>query len=144
MGKKEMSGQYKGDATPEEAWNALSEDPNSVLVDVRTLAEWKCVGTTNLSSLEKQDIQIEWVNFPDGIANVKFIEELESSVTDKGTPVYFLCRTGVRSVGAAIAATEAGYGNSFNIVEGFEGSPDEEGHRGRISGWQGRGLPWKH
>ncbi len=139
-----MPEQYKGDITPDEAWSLLSEDEKAVLVDVRTFAEWKCVGTTNLSSLNKDEILIEWVNFPDGAPNANFVGELEAAISDKETPIYFLCRTGVRSIGAAIAATKAGYKNSYNILEGFEGGPDEDGHRGRTSGWQGRGLPWKH
>ncbi len=139
-----MSGLYEGDITPQEAWNLLSEEEKAVLVDVRTLAEWKCVGITNLSEISKDNIFIEWVSFPDSIPNVNFIKELAEAVPDKETPIYFLCRTGARSVGAATAATDAGYEHCYNILEGFEGGPDEEGHRGRLTGWQGRKLPWKH
>lgn len=139
-----MQGKYKGDITPPEAWDLLANDKNATLVDVRTLAEWKCVGITNLSSLGKDGVYIEWVNFPEGIPNINFINELEEVLPDRKAPIYFLCRTGVRSVGAAIAATEAGYENCYNILEGFEGGPDDDGHRGRKSGWQGRKLPWKH
>jgi len=139
-----MSTQYKGDITPEEAWNLLSENKKAVLVDVRTLAEWKCVGVTNLSNIAKDNIFIEWVSFPDRIPNENFNSELTSAVSDKETPIYFLCRTGVRSIAAAIAATNLGYENSYNILEGFEGDPDDQGHRGKMSGWQGRNLPWQH
>ena len=139
-----MSGQYEGDITPQEAWNLLSEEKKAVLVDVRTLAEWKCVGVANLSEIPKDNIFIEWVSFPDGIPNANFIEELVKAVPEKDTPIYFLCRTGVRSIGAATAATGAGYEHCYNILEGFEGGPDEDGHRGRLTGWQGRKLPWKH
>ena len=139
-----MSGQYKGDVTPNEAWSMLKEKDDAVLVDVRTLAEWKCVGVTDLSALSKDNIYIEWVNFPDRIPNAHFLDQLAQAVPDKNTPICFLCRTGVRSIGAASAATEAGYENSYNILEGFEGDPDDQGHRGRISGWQGVNLPWKH
>ena len=139
-----MQGKYKGDITPPEAWDLLGNDEKATLVDVRTFAEWKCVGITNLSSLDKDGVYIEWVNFPEGAPNINFIKELEDAIPNREAPIYFLCRTGVRSVGAAIAATEAGYKNCYNILEGFEGGPDDEGHRGRVSGWQGRGLPWKH
>lgn len=139
-----MTRQYKGDVTPKDAWDLLSTEENSVLVDVRTLAEWKCVGVPNLANLSKDNILIEWVSFPDGTPNARFMEELMEAVPDKSTPIYFLCRTGVRSVGAAIAATNSGYLNSHNILEGFEGGPDDQGHRGRKSGWQGLELPWKH
>lgn len=139
-----MVGQYKGDITPEEAWKMLSEQNETVLVDVRTKAEWNYVGVPDLSDLSKDNILIEWVDFPNGAPNPDFIDQLDAAVPDKDTPIFFLCRTGVRSIGAAIAATDAGYTNSYNILEGFEGGPDEQGHRGRTSGWQGLNLPWKH
>lgn len=139
-----MVGQYKGDITPIEAWNNLFENNNTVLVDVRTLAEWKCVGVADLSGISKDNILIEWVNFPDRALNVDFVAQLINAVTDKETEIFFICRTGVRSIDAAIAATMAGYRNSYNVLEGFEGEKNEKGHRGRISGWQGRDLPWKH
>ena len=59
-----MTRQYKGDVTPKEAWDVLARDKSAVLVDVRTLAEWKCVGVVDLSGLSKNSILIEWVSFP--------------------------------------------------------------------------------
>lgn len=137
-------GQYKGDVTPEDTWKELEQNSNAVLVDVRTLAEWKCVGVANLSGVSKSNIFIEWVSFPDGQPNENFLSDLTQAVPSKDTPIYFLCRTGVRSIAAAKAATGAGYANCYNVLEGFEGGPDEKGHRGRVSGWQGRNLPWNH
>jgi hypothetical protein len=32
---------------------------------------------------------------------------------------------------------------AYNILEGFEGDPDSNGHRGRRGGWRMRGLPWR-
>lgn len=139
-----MTGQYKGDVTPEEAWDLLSKNEDAVLVDVRTLAEWKCVGEPDLSSISKNTVYIEWVSFPDRIPNANFLSHLMEAVPNKDASVYFLCRTGVRSIGAAIAATEAGYQNSYNILDGFEGAADEKGHRGRKTGWQALDLPWTH
>ena len=139
-----MTGQYKGDVTPEEVWDLLSKNEDAVLVDVRTLAEWKCVGEPDLSSLSKNTIYIEWVSFPDRIPNASFLSQLMEAVPNKDASVYFLCRTGVRSIGAAIAATEAGYQNSYNILDGFEGAANEKGHRGRKTGWQALDLPWTH
>jgi rhodanese-related sulfurtransferase len=57
--------------------------------------------------------------------------------------VYFLCRSGVRSLAAAQAAQAAGFPNSYNVADGFEGSPDGDGHRGHLSGWKADGLPWR-
>ncbi len=56
--------------------------------------------------------------------------------------VMFLCRSGVRSIGAATAASAAGYTNCYNILEGFEGDKDASGHRNTVGGWRMAGLPW--
>jgi rhodanese-related sulfurtransferase len=53
-----------------------------------------------------------------------------------------LCRSGVRSIAAAQRATELGL-QAYNILEGFEGDPDEQAHRGQKGGWRMRGLPWQ-
>jgi rhodanese-related sulfurtransferase len=59
-----------------------------------------------------------------------------------GKKAVLLCRSGVRSIAAAKRATELGL-QAYNILEGFEGDADEEGHRGRKGGWRLRGLPWR-
>jgi rhodanese-related sulfurtransferase len=56
--------------------------------------------------------------------------------------VIFLCRSGNRSIPAAETATAAGIGPCFNMLDGFEGQLDENGHRGG-TGWRAEGLPWK-
>ena len=64
------------------------------------------------------------------------------AITPPGTKAVMLCRSGVRSIAAARRATELGF-EAYNILEGFEGNPDAEGHRGRSGGWRFHGLPWK-
>ena len=32
---------------------------------------------------------------------------------------------------------------AYNVLEGFEGDVDTQGHRGRLGGWRLRGLPWR-
>jgi rhodanese-related sulfurtransferase len=59
-----------------------------------------------------------------------------------GKKAVLLCRSGVRSVAAARRATELGV-EAYNILEGFEGDADAEGHRGHKGGWRLRGLPWR-
>ena len=73
--------------------------------------------------------------------NPNFLAELKRQV-DPEALVMFLCRSGARSVGAATVATEAGYGDCYNILEGFEGDKDANGHRNTIGGWRKAGLPW--
>lgn len=133
---------YAGDLSPDQAYQLLTDDPEAVLVDVRTKAEWSYVGTPDLSGLGHEIVLAEWVTFPDGDLNADFLPQLEA-VAGKDSPVVFLCRSGARSVAAAEAATAAGWSRAYNILEGFEGPPDEGGHRGRTAGWKVRGLPWR-
>ncbi len=134
---------YAGDITPEQAWKLLSDNPQAVLVDVRTDAEWRFVGMPDLSSLGRDVVYIEW-NRADGQRNENFLAELSEQVTADADdrPVVFLCRSGNRSISAAEAATEAGIAPSYNVLDGFEGHLDDAGHRGG-SGWRAIGLPWK-
>ena len=132
---------YAGDITPEEAWKLLSENPDAVLVDCRTDAEWRFVGVPDLSSLHRDTVFIEW-NRTDGSRNTDFVDDLlAAGIAPGDRPVAFLCRSGNRSIGAAEAATEAGIGPSYNILDGFEGNLDEDKHRGG-TGWKAVGLPW--
>ena len=133
---------YTGDQTPEQTWNALTENVNSILIDVRTDAEINFVGEPDLSSLRKDPLHIQWVAFPHGEKNKNFLPELIDKVPDKNTPLYFFCRSGVRSQYAASLASQAGYKNSYNVLEGFEGDTNNEDHRGSIGGWKVAGLPW--
>jgi rhodanese-related sulfurtransferase len=134
---------YAGDITPLEAWKVLSDNPDAVLVDVRTDAEWRFVGVPDLSSLGRDVVYIEW-NKSNGQHNDNFLAELQDKIPagDGERPVVFLCRSGNRSIGAAEVATEAGITPSFNVLDGFEGQLDAHGHRGD-TGWRAVGLPWK-
>lgn len=119
----------------------LSENADAVLVDVRTEAEWKWVGVTDLSSLGREPVYVAWVH-SDGTRNENFVAELQKAgLGPESGPVVFLCRSGNRSIGSAEAATAAGIGPSYNILDGFEGQLDAEKHR-VSGGWRVRGLPW--
>ena len=133
---------YAGDVTPEQAWKLLSENPEAVLVDCRTEAEWRFVGVADISSLNREVVYVEW-NRTDGARNDGFVDDLLSSgITPGGDAVVFLCRSGNRSIPAAEAATVAGIAPCYNVLDGFEGSLDEQGHRG-VTGWRAIGLPWR-
>lgn len=133
---------YAGDITPQEAWELLSDNPEAVLVDCRTTAEWKWVGVADISDLGRDVVYVEW-NSANGVHNDDFVGELVGKgVTPGERPVVFLCRSGNRSIGAAEAATAAGIGPSYNVLDGFEGNLDEHGHRGG-TGWRAVGLPWR-
>ncbi len=133
---------YAGDITPEEAWKLLSENPDAVLVDCRTEAEWRFVGVADTSSLGRDVVYVEW-NRTDGTHNDGFVDDLVAlGVAPGERDVVFLCRSGNRSIGAAEAATAAGIAPSYNVLDGFEGNLDEFKHRGG-TGWKAVGLPWK-
>ncbi|WP_024795794.1 rhodanese-like domain-containing protein [Tomitella biformata] len=132
---------YAGDITPEQAWQMLAEHPDAVLVDVRTAAEWQFVGVPDTAELGRPALLVEWVGFPSGAPNQGFVEQLREHGIESG-PVIFVCRSGQRSIGAAIAATDAGLGPAYNVLDGFEGGLDENGRRGAV-GWRAVGLPWR-
>ena len=133
---------YAGDVDVTEAWRRLSEDPEAVLIDVRTTAEWNFVGLPDLSPVEKQVLQSEWKSFPSMALNPDFLAEVEQADIDKNAAVLLLCRSGQRSRDAAIRLTAAGYKNCYNVAGGFEGDKNAAGHRGTVGGWQFAGLPW--
>jgi len=130
---------YAGDVTPQEAWELVRD--GAVLVDVRTVGEWQQIGVPDTSELGKDTHFIEWVH-AGGIPNERFLEQLEALDVAKDTPLLFICRSGQRSIGAAMTATQAGYANSYNVLQGFEGAADKVGSR-HVEGWKVAGLPWK-
>jgi rhodanese-related sulfurtransferase len=134
---------YAGDLTPREAFELVAQQPDGVLVDVRTRAEWRYVGVPDLSSAGRPVVLVEWQTFPDGRVNAGFVADLAAAGVSPDAPVAFICRSGVRSVAAATAATTAGFASAYNVLEGFEGPLDAEGHRGRAAGWKAAGLPWR-
>lgn len=138
-----MSQLYKGDLLPSAAWQLLSENYSAVLVDVRTSAEWHYVGEPDLRSLKKHLIKLEWRSLPGMEKNTHFGSELSNIIHNQDASIIFLCRTGGRSAEAAIELTSMGYKNCYNVVHGFEGDINQNGHRGLINGWKADKLPWR-
>ncbi|MBO1267872.1 rhodanese-like domain-containing protein [Arthrobacter cavernae] len=131
---------YAGDLSPQEAWAKLEE--GAILVDVRTEGEWAHIGIPDPAAriaTANDPLFIQW-NLAGGVPNSRFLDELLRQAPEAdGTELVFLCRSGQRSIAAAIAATQAGY-TSYNVLEGFEGEPDRYGER-TVNGWKNRGLP---
>lgn len=127
-------------------WEALTSKPSAQLIDVRTKAEWAFVGYPSLDRLRKSVIFIEWQSFPGKALNMRFSAELISELNARGAgsdaELYFLCRSGVRSLHAAKEMKQLGYVNCFNVAKGFEGSLDGDKHRGAADGWKAAKLPW--
>lgn len=124
---------YAGALTPAEA-HALMR-AGAKLVDVRTRPELLYVGRVPGSVL------VEWQTYPGNALNPQFREQLGDAV-EPGETLMFLCRSGARSHAAAAAAAQAGWPDSYNVLEGFEGDKDAEQHRGTLGGWRKAGLPW--
>jgi rhodanese-related sulfurtransferase len=132
---RELNLPYEGALTPAEAHELLRLAPAARLVDVRTKAELDWVGRVPGA------IEIEWQDYPAKQLNAHFLQTLKHSVVTESL-LLFLCRSGQRSSAAAKAATEAGFPDCYNILEGFEGNKDANGQRNTIGGWRAAGLPW--
>ena len=130
---------YAGAILPAEAFELLQLDPSVRLVDVRTRAELDWVGRPAIDTA--QYAHIEWIHYPGSVPNTAFIQQLRE-VAAPDTPVLFLCRSAARSKLAAVLAQKEGFTMAFDLLEGFEGDKDGQGHRKTISGWCFRGLPW--
>src|ERR1035437_9049352 len=115
---------YAGARTPKEAYEIWRAAPGAKLVDVRTRAEWDWVG--RIPGAE----EIEWMSYPTNQPNSHFLAQLKQQV-DPEALVMFICRSGARSHNAASLASQAGYTEAYNVLEGFEGDKDANGHRGK-------------
>ncbi len=125
---------YAGDVPPQLAFDWWQKG-DAVLVDVRSDAEREWVGFVPGA------VPLAWKQWPGMALNKAFDDGLKAAVPP-GKKALLLCRSGVRSIAAAMRATELGI-EAYNILEGFEGDPDDNAQRGRRGGWRLRGLPWR-
>jgi len=128
---------FAGALLPTEAFALLQQVPGATLVDVRTQAELYWVGRVPGAAT------VEWSGYPGGARNPDFLDQFRAAVPVTAAPVMFLCRSGQRSHQAAAQAAGAGYPNCFNVLQGFEGDRDAQGHRNSVGGWRAAGLPWE-
>ena len=124
---------YAGDITPDMAYEWM-QSGQAVMVDVRSDAEREWVGFVPGA------VAVAWKQWPGMAMNPTFDDAIRTAAS--GKKIVLLCRSGVRSVAAAKRATELGL-EAYNILEGFEGDANQEGHRGTQGGWRTRGLPWR-
>ncbi len=117
----------------QEAWDFLQKDEKAVLVDVRTPEEWALVGQPDTGSIGRKFVPLTWSMEQEA----EFVQALEQAVPDKASPLFFICRGGMRSQRAAYLALAAGYSDVTNIGDGFESAP------GASTGWKACGLPVK-
>ena len=128
---------YAGDVSPQLAFQWW-QSGQAYLVDIRSNAERAWVGFIPDAPA------VEYKIWPGMAVNSEFDAQLKAAIGDAsaGSKVLLLCRSGLRSVPAAQRAQALGYA-AYNILEGFEGDPDAQAHRGRAGGWRFHGLPWR-
>ena len=140
-----MSSTKIKEVNPLQASDLLRSDKMVVLLDVRSRFEYEYVGHPEPS------INIPWQEVPDWKMDPEFVQKVRhqlkplSGEADPGDvlTVLTLCRSGKRSMDSAIRLADSGFARVINIAEGFEGVLDSQGHRGNVSGWRYRGLPWR-
>ncbi|MEZ5703847.1 MAG: rhodanese-like domain-containing protein [Burkholderiaceae bacterium] len=134
MQPRDVGPAYAGDVSAVLAWQWVQAQ-GAVLVDVRTDAEREWVGYVPGA------VPLAWKQWPGMAMNPGFDDGIRQAAAG-GRKLVLLCRSGVRSIAAAKRATELGL-EAYNILEGFEGDPDSEAHRGNRGGWRHQGLPWR-
>ena len=102
-----------------DAFNFLSKNLNSHLIDTRSDLEWKITGIPDLSSINKETNLINWGPVLDKNFFEKYQKFLLNSFKQEDS-LFFICRSGSRSLMATQLAIELGFNNSFNIYEGFD------------------------
>jgi rhodanese-related sulfurtransferase len=122
---------------PKEAQQIVEANPSALLIDCRTEAEFFFVGHPTGA------INIEWNTGEDFDINPHFAEQVLRKAAQKDREILIICRSGKRSVDAALELEKHGFSNVANVLEGFEGDLDANHQRGKLGGWRFHGLPWK-
>ena len=104
----------------------IEDNPNSVLLDVRTEDEWNKIGKPDTKVLGIKTYFITISQEP------SFLETVKKNV-DKKDQVLVMCAAGGRSIIAANLLAKEGY-NTLNVSDGFSGN-------GQDPGWKNLGLP---
>ena len=154
-----------------EAYDMLNTVPDSYLIDVRTQFEYQFIGHPgNAYNFPFQFLTNEVGKVNENLEymlsepNKQFIPEI-SKIFKKTDNLIIIDRDGARSAAAAKVLIKAGFKNTYDVIDGFEGAkfPTFEDknkdkfyrqlaktnkvygydHR-RHYGWQWWGLPWTY
>ena len=104
----------------------IENNPNTVLLDVRTVDEWNTVGKPDTKKFGIKSFFITISQDP------SFLENVKKNI-DKKDQVLVMCAAGGRSIIASNLLANEGY-NTLNISDGFSGN-------GQDPGWKNLGLP---
>ena len=107
-----------------DAFNFLSKNLNSHLIDTRSDLEWKITGIPDLSSINKETNLVNWPPVLDKHFFENYQKFLLNSFNQEDR-LFFICRSGSRSLMATQLAIELGFNNSFNIYAGFDNESDQ-------------------
>ena len=107
-----------------DAFDFLSKKDGSHLIDARSDIEWKSTGIPDLSSINKETNLINWGPVLDQTFFEQFKKFLLINFNHKDN-LFFICRSGSRSLMAAQFAIKFGFKNSFNIYDGFYNENDQ-------------------
>ena len=132
---------YKRNLLPKMAVERMNENPEAVLIDVRTRAEHKYVGFPDNSIL------IPWFDEPDLESDPDtFYESVLDALSDRNdamdAELILICRSGFRSNEALKCLQSKGFTCVSHVASGFEGDLDENDHRRNLNGWRNDGMPW--
>ncbi len=125
--------------TPREAHDFLHQNPDALLVDVRSEMEFLFVGHPVGAH------HVAWNDGPDWDINPHFVGQVKklAGTNHAHRPIVLICRSGNRSVDAGEALEQAGFTDVYNVLHGFEGELNERHHRNSLAGWRFDGLPWE-
>jgi rhodanese-related sulfurtransferase len=140
-----LSDQFPKEITPRQAFELIEENPQAVLVDIRSTMEYLFVGHP------KGCVHVPWIDEPEWTVNPDFVTEIRKLLLGGAVcapdgpcaPVVLICRSGKRSLEAGKTLLENGFRNVYHVDEGFEGDLDDQHHRSTRGGWRFHGLPWE-
>jgi len=132
---------YKRNLLPKMAVERMNENPEAVLIDVRTRAEHKYVGFPDNSILIPWFDEPDLESDPDAFYN-SVIDALIDRSDAMDTELILICRSGFRSNEALKCLQSKGFTSVSHVASGFEGDLDENDHRGNLNGWRNDGMPW--
>ena len=121
---------------PNEAQQFLEQNAQAVMIDCRSEMEYLFVGHPVGAH------HVAWNDVPDWEINPHFVGQVRK-IASMNRPVVVICRSGQRSISAGQMLEQAGFGEVYNVLEGFEGPLDDEHHRNTIGGWRKAELPWE-
>ncbi len=130
--------------TPKQAYDLLRQEPQAVLIDIRSTLEFLLIGHPVGAH------HIPWLDEPDWMPNPCFVTQVRELMlsgtlrsNDDYSAIILICRNGQRSREVGEKLIEADFRRVYHIESGFEGPFDEAYHRSTLAGWRFAGLPWE-